>query len=200
MVAAGPAERSPWDIADPVGADRHPSLICREPNLADVLQVTVARLLGYRWPAELDPDMRLDIAQRAWVERCDALLGFADADGIVCIPSVRGKEPAAERLRPVLEKLRFDDPRVPVYTNVDAAPVADGARAREALLRQVTGAVRWQELIEKMIGDGFATFVEVGPGKVLAGLVRRIRKDAVVLSAGDPEGVERVVRELGGGA
>lgn len=65
---------------------------------AGVLQVAVARLLGYRWPAELDTGMELADEQRVWVKRCDALLSFADADGIVCLPPVRGEAAASERL------------------------------------------------------------------------------------------------------
>ena len=67
-----------------------------------VLQVAVARLLGYRWPAERDPDMRLAEEQRAWVERCRELDDFADADGIVCLSALRGEAGAAERLRRLL--------------------------------------------------------------------------------------------------
>jgi hypothetical protein len=63
-----------------------------------VLHVAVARLLGYRWPAELDPDMELADEQREWVNRCDSLLSHADEDGIVCIPPVRGEASAADRL------------------------------------------------------------------------------------------------------
>ncbi len=63
-----------------------------------MLQVAVARLLGYRWPAELDPDMRLSERARELADECEELVKFADKDGIVCIPSVRGEEPAAERL------------------------------------------------------------------------------------------------------
>jgi hypothetical protein len=62
------------------------------------LQVAVARLLGYRWPAELDTEMELADEQRAWVKHCEALLPFADEDGIVCIPPVRGEASAADRL------------------------------------------------------------------------------------------------------
>ena len=69
---------------------------------ATVLQVAVARLLGYRWPAERDPDMRLADEQRAWVDRCAALDELADEDGIVCLPTVRGEASAAERVRAVL--------------------------------------------------------------------------------------------------
>ena len=65
---------------------------------AGVLQVAVARLLGYRWPAELDTGMELADEQRDWVKRCDALLSFADADGIVCLPPVRGEAAASESL------------------------------------------------------------------------------------------------------
>ena len=65
---------------------------------AGVLQVAVARLLGYRWPAERDDAMELAPEQRAWVRRCDALHHFADQDGIVCLPAVRGELPAADRL------------------------------------------------------------------------------------------------------
>jgi [acyl-carrier-protein] S-malonyltransferase len=104
-------------------------------------------------------------------------------------------EPAATRLRPVLAAAAFRDPAVPVYTNVDAAPVRTGEEAREALGRQVASTVRWQEEVEAMAAAGLTRFLEVGPGKVLAGLVRRIGKDLTVLSVGDPEGVAAVLRE-----
>lgn len=67
-----------------------------------VLQVAVARLLGYRWPAELDPEMELAEEQREWVNRCEALLGHADRDGIVCLPPVRGERRAVDRLEALL--------------------------------------------------------------------------------------------------
>ena len=66
------------------------------------LQVAVARLLGYRWPAERDADMELADEQREWVDNCDTLLAHADEDGIVCIPSVRGESPAEKRLLTLL--------------------------------------------------------------------------------------------------
>ncbi|MCC6484064.1 MAG: hypothetical protein IT209_04380 [Armatimonadetes bacterium] len=69
---------------------------------ATVLQVAVARLLGYRWPAEQDPEMRLAQEQRQWVQRCEELNDFADSDGIVCLPPVRGELRAADRLQSLL--------------------------------------------------------------------------------------------------
>ena len=74
-------------------------------------------------------------------------------------------EPAARRLVPVLQEIPFSDPDVPVYTNVDAAPISSGAAARKGLVRQVDSTVRWHELIDRMAADGFDTFVEIGPKK-----------------------------------
>ena len=74
-----------------------------EANEDAMLQVAVARLLGYRWPAELDDKMRLSKRARALVKRCEELARFVDNDGIVCIPAVRGEEPAAERLGRLLD-------------------------------------------------------------------------------------------------
>ena len=104
--------------------------------------------------------------------------------------------PAAARLAPVLDAIPFRDPSVPVYTNVDARPVTTAAQAKDALARQVASAVRWDDLIVRMAEDGATTFVEFGPGKVLAGLVKRLRKDARVLSVGDPDGVAAAIAGL----
>jgi len=74
-----------------------------------VLQVAVARLLGYRWPAELDPEMELADEQREWVKKCEELLEFADEDGIVCIPPVLGEQPTADRLLKLLMRAYGDE-------------------------------------------------------------------------------------------
>jgi [acyl-carrier-protein] S-malonyltransferase len=81
--------------------------------------------------------------------------------------------------------VRFNDPQIPVYNNVDARKVTTAAEARDGLQRQVSRAVRWTELIQHMIGDGARTFVEVGPGNVLAGLIRRIDRSVERLAAND---------------
>jgi [acyl-carrier-protein] S-malonyltransferase len=109
-------------------------------------------------------------------------------------------EPAASRLDPVLASITFEDPEFPVYTNVDAEPVRAAENARRALVRQVASPVRWQQLIERMVADGFDTFVEVGPGKVLSGLIRRIDRGARVLNVCDPEQARVAATELGGSA
>lgn len=87
-------------------------------------------------------------------------------------------EPAEMRLREDIEQLAFSDPRVPVYVNVDAVPIRDSAAAKEALIRQVSRPVLWEESVRKMIDDGVSLFVEVGPGRVLSGLLARIDRGA----------------------
>jgi [acyl-carrier-protein] S-malonyltransferase len=86
--------------------------------------------------------------------------------------------PAEERLRPHLDAVALRDPDLPVYVNVDAAPVTTAEAARDALIRQVSRPVRWEESVERMVDDGVSLFVEIGPGKVLTGLIGRIRKEA----------------------
>jgi len=98
--------------------------------------------------------------------------------------------PAREGLAPVLAALSFADLAVPLYNNVDAAPVTAGSVVRDGLVRQVDAPVRWVELIERMTADGFDTFVEVGPGSVLSGLVRRIARGAATVQVGTAEQVE----------
>lgn len=107
-------------------------------------------------------------------------------------------EPAARRLEPELAGVEFSAPAVPVITNVDARPVTDGSGAREALVRQVTGTVRWAESLRRLASEGVEVFVEVGPGTVLAGLVRRtLGRDTEVHGVSDPDGVEEVAAALG---
>ena len=84
---------------------------------------------------------------------------------------------------------------VPLFTNVDARPITTGAEAREALIRQVASPVRWEATIQAMAAAGVDRFVEVGPGKVLSGLVRKIVKGASVHPIGTPEDVERFFSE-----
>jgi [acyl-carrier-protein] S-malonyltransferase len=105
-------------------------------------------------------------------------------------------EPAAARLTVTLDALTLCDPSIPVYTNVDAAPVGTAAASRDALVRQVASPVRWEEEVLRMAEDGIDTFVEFGPGRVLTGLVRRIVTRARVLSVSDAAGLALAIPEL----
>lgn len=105
--------------------------------------------------------------------------------------------PAQERLAADLATLSFADPAIPLVNNVDAEVVTGGPACRDGLVRQVAGAVRWQESVERLVREGVATFVEVGPGTVLSGLVRKIAKGARVLNVESPETLEAALAALG---
>jgi [acyl-carrier-protein] S-malonyltransferase len=104
--------------------------------------------------------------------------------------------PARNGLEPALHALDFHQLDVPVYRNVDASAVSAPVEVCDGLIRQVDAPVRWSETIATMRADGFDTFVEVGTGSVLSGLVRRIDRDAVCFAAGTVETIERGLDEL----
>jgi [acyl-carrier-protein] S-malonyltransferase len=100
--------------------------------------------------------------------------------------------PAAERLAPELRALPARDPRIPVIANVDAEPKRDARAAIEALVRQVSSPVRWEAVVRRLVADGARTFVELGPGAVLAGLVKKIDRSVSVVSVEDAAGLAAV--------
>jgi [acyl-carrier-protein] S-malonyltransferase len=93
---------------------------------------------------------------------------------------------AAERLRERLAAIPFAAPRLPVVNNIDVAAVGDAASIRDALYRQAFGAVRWVEVVQALRARGLTQLIECGPGKVLAGMVKRIDAEAVTMTILDP--------------
>ena len=107
-------------------------------------------------------------------------------------------QPAQDGLSPILQEIPFSAAKIPVVVNVDAALVTDGARLRDALIRQVTGAVRWTESMQLLIAEGVTTFIEAGPGKVLSGLMRQIDRSQKCAQVEDPAGLEKLLAGLNG--
>ncbi|MEM1297570.1 MAG: ACP S-malonyltransferase, partial [Verrucomicrobiota bacterium] len=103
---------------------------------------------------------------------------------------------AQDQLVPVLGEASMSSPPIPVYCNVDARPVTDDADIRETLARQVSGSVRWSESIQKLIAKGHSTFLELGPGGILAGLMKRIDKSVNVIRIEDLDSIEAAVTAL----
>jgi [acyl-carrier-protein] S-malonyltransferase len=102
-------------------------------------------------------------------------------------------KPAETRLEPELRALRVCDPTVPVVANVDASPKTDGAASIDALVRQIASPVQWDALVRRLASDGVTTYVEVGPGTVLGGLVKKIHPDAQILNFGSPDQLDAVM-------
>jgi [acyl-carrier-protein] S-malonyltransferase len=104
-------------------------------------------------------------------------------------------QPAQERLAADLKSATFHPMRVPLVTNVDALVIESSEKARDALLRQVTGAVQWEKSMRALIAAGVETFVEVGPGKVLCGLMRQIERSKTCLNVEDPASLEKTLAQ-----
>jgi [acyl-carrier-protein] S-malonyltransferase len=101
-------------------------------------------------------------------------------------------KPAEARLAPELRALAAADPAVPIVADVDAEPKRDASAAIEALVAQVSSPVRWEAVVRRLASEGVTTYVEVGPGTVLSGLVRKIHREATVASFGSPDDLAAV--------
>jgi [acyl-carrier-protein] S-malonyltransferase len=104
--------------------------------------------------------------------------------------------PAADAMAAALEAAPPAAPEVPVVANVTAAKATDPAEIADLLVRQVTATVRWRECVQAMTELGVDRFVEIGAGKVLAGLVKRIAPDATAVSVGTPADIEQILKTL----
>jgi malonyl CoA-acyl carrier protein transacylase len=106
-------------------------------------------------------------------------------------------QPAADVMAAELEKVEVREPAVPVVANVLAEPISDPQEIKKRLVEQVTGTVRWRECVQKMGALGVTDFYEIGAGKVLSGLVKRILKDANAMSVGTPADIDAALAALG---
>jgi [acyl-carrier-protein] S-malonyltransferase len=137
----------------------------------------------------------------AAVERAAALCKERGAKRTVMLPVSAPfhctlMQPAQDRLAVDLEAIEFLNPRFPVIANVDADWVTTGNAARERLVRQVTGAVRWVECEQQLISAGATHFIEVGPGKVLCGLLRQLDREKIGLNVENIASLEKTLVAL----
>jgi len=149
-------------------------------------------------PANLNGAGQVVIAgAKSAVERAGARAKELGAKRVVPLPVSAPfhcalMKPAEDRLAPELRALPAHDPRIPIIANVDALPKREGAAAIDALIRQVSAAVRWEDSMRRLASDGVTTYVEVGPGTVLSGLIRKIHRDAQIASFGVPDDLAAV--------
>jgi [acyl-carrier-protein] S-malonyltransferase len=104
-------------------------------------------------------------------------------------------QPAVDGMTQILAKVTFKDPCVPIIANVTALPLTRGSQIKDELLKQLYSSVQWQRSVEYMVKNGVGKFIEIGPGKVLAGLVKRISKESEMVNIGDANAVRGLVRE-----
>lgn len=104
--------------------------------------------------------------------------------------------PAAEKLKTQFEKYDWKDPKWPIVCNVSASPLTSAETIRKALFEQTYSPVRWADSVIRMADDGVDAFLELGPGEVLSGLIKRCRKGLNVMAAGTPEKLEEMAKAL----
>jgi len=154
-------------------------------SFEDGLQLVAKRATAMQKACELQPGT---MAALKAVEAACEKMKEAGAKRALVLPvggafhSVLMK-PAKEELAAAIEQTTFHKPLCPVYQNVTTTAVSNEANIKKNLIKQLTAPVKWTQSVQQMIADGATEFIEVGPGKVLQGLVKKINKEAVVASA-----------------
>ena len=101
-------------------------------------------------------------------------------------------QPAVDGMAEIIATLSFDDPDIPIIANTTAQPMTTVEQVKLELLGQLCNSVQWQRSVEYMVNDGVSTFIEIGPGKVLSGLIRRINKNVKTLNIGDAQAIKNI--------
>lgn len=189
--------------AVPVGAGAMAAMLTSEPALVAEACAEAARETGLVVVAANlnSPGQTVISGAAAAVERASAIAKSKGVRRVVMLPVSAPfhcalMQPAQEVVAQVLESIPFADPAIPVAANVTGQFVASAESAREALVRQVTGAVRWIDCVQTLIKAGTTIFVEVGPGKVLGGLLRQIDPSQKALHVEDAASLEKTLTEL----
>jgi [acyl-carrier-protein] S-malonyltransferase len=172
----------PLDKVNEVAADAAQGEVCQAANINSLEQIVISGHAGA-------------------VERAIKLAAERGAKKAVSLPVSAPfhcalMQPAQDRLAEDLGALEFRSPSCPVICNVDAVAVTEPEAARAALLRQVTGAVKWDPSVRLLIEKGISLFVEVGPGKVLWGLMRQIDRSKTCLTVGDEATLQKTLAQV----
>ena len=187
--------------AVPVGTGAMAALMGVKPDVVEGVCADAAQgeVVGI---ANLNSELQIVIAgHRTAVERAVALAKERGGRKSVLLPVSAPfhcalMAPAGERLAPDLAALKIADPTIPVVRNVDGGVTRTAADVVPFLLRQIASPVQWTACVQRLAAEGADTFLEVGPGRVLTGLVKRIVPDAKALSVEDPDGLERALEAL----
>lgn len=163
-----------------------------EASLAEVCRLTDTRIANINCPgqlvisgAEANLPRAADLAKVRGASRTVPL----QVSGAFHTPLM---QPAVDRMSEIIATISFRDPTVPIIANATAQPLTTAAEVKAELITQLCNCVQWQRSIEYMIANGVSTFVEIGPGKILSGLIKRISKEVDTLNVGDVEAIRRL--------
>ena len=180
--------------AVPVGEGAMAALLGLSTEEADAVAAEAGQGEVCQVANENDPAQNVVSGSKAAVERAVELAKAAGAKRALLLPVSAPfhcalMAPAADVMAQALAEVDFKDPSVPVVTNVRAEAVSDAETLRDLLVQQVTGRVRWRSSVEWMVGQGVTDFWEVGAGKALSGMIRRIHREAGTRAIGTPADV-----------
>ena len=178
-------------------ASANPGAMAAVLGLPDGIVEELCREIENVWPANYNCPGQIVVSGKN--SAVDRLLAEAEARGARKTVKLRVSgafhsplvERAAERLRPALERVRFSDPRPPFMSTVSAR-IEDAQRLATLLVEQVTGPVRFTQAVRGLVKEGVELFVEIGPGQVLSGLLRRCDRSLKTVSVGDPESLRKL--------
>jgi [acyl-carrier-protein] S-malonyltransferase len=189
--------------AVPIGAGAMAAIMGLDPDAVSALCAETQAAMPGRVvsPANFNAPGQVVIAGHAdAVERASALASERNGRAIPLKVSAPFHcalmQPAADRVRDALGSVTVRAPKTPVVANVDATANTDAERVRSLLALQVAGAVRWEQSVRAMVDAGVTTFVEIGPGRVLAGLIKRIHRPATLLNVFDAASLDAAVAAL----
>jgi len=181
--------REPGGMAAIIGLD--------EASLAEVCSETGTQMANINCPGQLvisgakeNLTQAVDLAKSRGAYRVIPL----KVSGAFHTPLM---QPAVDGMSQVLDGLSFHQPQVPIIANTTAQPITGAEEVKVELLRQLCNGIQWQRSIEYMIDNGVSTFIEIGPGKVLSGLTKRIDKNVTNLNLGDAKAIENIKAILG---
>ena len=163
-----------------------------EPSLARVCNETGTRIANINCPGQLvisgaeeNLTQAVDLARSRGGHRTIRL----QVSGAFHTPLM---QPAVDGMSEIVANLTFRQPAVAIIGNTAAEPLTTGEQVKAELLRQLCNCVQWQRSIEYMVDNGASTFIEIGPGRVLTGLIKRINRDVKTLNLGDPQAIKNL--------
>lgn len=163
-----------------------------ENSLSEVCHATNTSIANFNCPGQLvisgakeNIDKAMELAKAKGASRCVPLA----VSGAFHSPLM---QPAADGLSKIISKLKFNDPAIPIIANATAKSMTTADHVKTELLTQLCSPVQWQRSIEFMINNGVSNFIEIGAGKVLSGLIKRINKDVTISNIGDAEAIRRL--------
>ena len=175
---------NPGGMAAVIGLD--------EASLADICNQSDTRIVNFNCPGQLVISGDMDSLRKA--------IELAEAKGAhrVMPLQVSGAfhthymQPAADSLAEIIDNIHFNTPQISILANTTASEITTADMVKEELLNQLCNSVQWQRSIEYMIDNGVTTFIEIGPGRVLSGLIKRINRDVKAINISDVEAIKNI--------